>query len=236
MKKLISLLLVLSLVFSLCACGGSGSASTSTSKSADDSVSNAALSTDVDENENTASAGTYLTYEDLPRTEKFFVRPEDSDAIILEMDYPNIRFKTASIGMGSENSLDYAIVVAHSERPMPDTSLEDAFYALLNGERGYHTVLKSVNRATYSDLEPEMETLTLDCGKEAIKFTGIQHLDDYGTLSDCPVLGYATLIGDTPVITGYILYEEENVDADTIAELEHYALEMINTVRFSEEN
>lgn len=97
---------------------------------------------------------------------------------------------------------------------MPDTNLEKAFLTLLNGE-----------------MTPNMEYVTLDSGREAIKFEGIQSQDDYGTYRDCPVYGHAVMCEDVPVIVSYIIINADNVDEDTQMEMVHVVDEMVNTIR-----
>lgn len=127
---------------------------------------------------------------------------------------------------------------------MPKASLEDAFCALLNGEGGLHAALRMANRADYSEASPRTKFVTLDCGKEAILFSGIQQMDDYGTLSDRPIWGCGTLVDDIPVIVCYIIFDEAGLEADLLdglegtlsaEEMEHYVVEIVNTVRIVEE-
>lgn len=197
------------------------------------------------EEQQTAGGDGYLSYDDLPNEQSFFLWLDEGD-IHFKCNYPdNFAFDGHGNGMGSENSFDYSIVMAHSEQPMPDTSLEDAFYALLNGEDGFHSILRMVKKASYDDLTPdETESVTLDCGREALRFSGLQHMDDYGTIADCPIYGYCTMLDDIPVIICYIIFDEENYEEDRLAgreryhspdELDHYIEEMLNTLRVIEE-
>ncbi len=234
MKKLLSLLLATAIVLSASACGKSDSTGASSADSGKSAPVEKASSSAEKKEEKNSSSTDYITYDDLPRTEKFWVRLDDGGEMAIEIDYPDIRFDTYGNGMGSENSLDYTIIAVNAENSMPDTSLEDAFLTLLNGDGGFHSVLRGVNRSTYSEMTPETEEITLECGKAAVKFTGIQHRDDYGTVSECPVYGYCTLCDDAPVIVCYLLFNEEAVDDATRAELAGYVDEMINTVRICE--
>lgn len=248
MKKILALLLTLAMVLALCACGGDGSSTNGGSGSsggdpvqldpAPSGTSDAQGGADdpmqtqpVDGN------ATHLSYDDLTRTERMSVWPDDDELFDYEIDCPDFRFESYGWGIGSEHSLEYAIVVANPERPVlhADTSLADAFEQLLNGPDGYHSILKSVDRASYADIVPETATLTLDCGREAIHFTATVQQDDYGTLTDCPLYGYCTLLNGMPVIVSYIVLEPDKVDDDTLALAAHYVDEMVNTLRIVEE-
>lgn len=224
MKKFVSLMMAMVFALSLCACGDKSDTSTGDTGSATQSKGDSGK-----------SSTDYLTYDDLPRTESFWVWPDEGDEFGFKIDYPDTRFDTCGNGMVSENSLDYSIVVAHAEKPMPGTSLEDAFSELLNGDSGFHSVLRSINSgATYTDMTPEIETVTLPCGKQAIKFTGTQNQDDYGTVTDCPVYGYCVLFEDVPVIVSYVLFDADKVDDGTLDEIKGYVDEMVNTIRAGE--
>lgn len=87
--------------------------------------------------------------------------------------------------------------------------------------------------ADTSSAAPELETVTLDCGREAIRFSGIQPFDDYGTPIDATILGYGMLLDGIPVIVCYAVFNEAAVEADRLTELAHYVEEMANTVRIA---
>lgn len=244
MKKLLALLLSLAMLLSLCACGGdSGSgggtqpapAGTSDGQAKDDPVQTQPIDADA----------TYLSYEDLTETQNAWIWLDEGD-IQLQYDYPSgFLFEDHGHGIGSEDSFSYSMLLVHSEQPMPDTSLEDAFYALLNDEDGFRAIERMVFTATYDEVVPnEMEYVTLDCGREAIKFSGTQRIDDYSAVADRPIQGYCTMLDDIPVIACYIIFNEEGLEKDRIAEsarycspedMEHYITEMINTLRIVEE-
>lgn len=236
MKKLLALLLALVMALSLVACGGGDS-----TPSGGDAADDGAAVTDNDTPDTPDTAGDdhdhdYLTYDDLTRTESFYVWTDDAGDFGFEIDCPDVPFDSHGWGIGSEDSVDYAIVVAHPERPVVNggATLEEAFWALLNGESAYHSILKAVNNATYGEATPETERFSLDCGCEAIAFSGTQPRDDYGTLYDCPVYGYCTFVEGVPVIVSYILFDPANVDTATETQLAHYVDEMVNTLRPTE--
>lgn len=245
MKKLLALLLSLAMLLALCACGGdSGSGGGTQPDPAPSGTSVGQAKDDPVQTQPIDAGATHLSYEDLTETENFWLWLDEGD-IQLQIDYPfGFRFDGHGNGMGSESSWYFAIVMTHSEQPMPDTSLEDAFYTLLNGEDGFHSILRMVNKADYDDVTPETEVVTLDSGREAIHFSGTQHMDDYGTIADCPIWGYCTLLDDIPVIVCYVIFDEEGLESDRLEEsarycspedMEHYVTEMINTVRIVEE-
>lgn len=245
MKKLFALLLALAMILSLAACGGGTGGDAAGDDSGDAAAADDAGQESGGEQESAGvSGGSYLTYDDLTETENFWLWLDEGD-IQLQIDYPfGFRFDSHGNGMGSESSWYFAIVMAHSEQPMPDTSLEDAFNTLLNGEDGFHSILRMVNKADYDDVTPETEVVTLASGREAIRFSGTQHMDDYGTIADCPIWGYCTLLDDIPVIACYVIFDEEGLESDRLEEsarycapedMAHYVEEMINTVRIVEE-
>lgn len=243
MKNILVLVLSLAMILSLCACGGSSG--TANSNPASSESSNTQQKNDDPMQEVPVDSTGHLTYEDLSETENFWLWLDEGGTIQLQIDYPSgFLFDSHGNGMGSDTTRAFSIVMVHSEKPMPDTSLEDAFYALLNGEGGFHSILRMVNKATYDEVTPETELVTLDCGKEAIRFSGTQHMDDYGTIADCPIWGYCTLLDNIPVIVCYVVFDEVNLAEGLAAgqkayhstdEMAHYAEEMINTVRLVEE-
>lgn len=246
MKRFLALLLALIFALSLCACGGDdepAEASTPVPSSSDAPTADAPTEEPAEETPEAPASG-YLTYDDLENTMSFILWRDEGN-LRFQCDYPTgFHFESHSNGMGSENSLAFSIVLAHGEDTMPGASLEEAFLTLLNGDDGFHSLLRQVNRASYDEVTPdEMEYVTLDCGREAIRFSGIQHVDDYGTLYDSYLHGYFTLIDDIPVIVGYIIFDEEELEADRLAErdryystdeMEHYVVEIINTLRVVE--
>lgn len=248
MKKLLSLILALTFALSLCACGGGSTGSPTNSPSpapGSDAPASGTPAADPDEKKPEAPAAAYLTYDDLTQTANSWVRLDEGD-IRLQIDHPSgFSFEgQAGHDVASTNNGCFTMLMTHSTVPMPGASLEDAFYALLNGEDGLHSTLRRVNRASYSEVSPETEIVTLDCGKEAILFSGIQQLDDYGTLSDCPIWGYCTMLDDIPVIVCYVIFKpaslEEGVASERkgfipVEDMEHYVTEMVNTVRIAEE-
>lgn len=245
MKKLLALLLSLAMLLSLAACGGGDTTTGGGTQPAPSGVSDGQTEGDPVQTQPVDTGATYLSYEDLTMTHNSWVRLDEGD-IQLQVDSPSgFAFEgQAGHDVASTNNYCFTMLMTHSEILMPDTSLEDAFYALLNGDDGLHSTLRRVNRATYSEVTPETETVTLDCGREAILFSGIQQLDDYGTLSDCPIWGYCTMLDDIPVIVCYVIFDVESYEEGVASErngfipiedMEHYVTEMINTVRIAEE-
>lgn len=236
MKKL-SVLLLLSMftVGSLCGCG-SESADTSDAASPDTpsqeiKTDDSAESQDADDAE--SSGAEFLTYDDLPEEETMWV---DTDHCMVV----NMPTSCESYGSGISTyrytSFDYYYVVVCGTEAMPDADLEEAFLDLLNRDdsEGYHAVLNMISHAEYDEMTPEMEYVTLDTGANAIRFSGTQHKDDYGTPYDCVVYGYATMCEDIPVIVSYLIEEEDLVDEATQTEMGRFVDEIINTVRLRE--
>lgn len=236
MKKLLALLL------SLCACGGGDTTTGGGTQPASGGTSDAPEAGSSPEQTQPADTGdAYLTYDDLTQTYNAWVGD-----VKLQLDRPSgFAFEgQAGHDVASTNNSCFTMLMTHSTEPMPDTPLEDAFYALLNGEDGLHATLRMVDRAAYSEVSPETETVTLDCGREAIFFSGIQQLDDYGTLSDCPIRGYCTMLDDIPVIVCYVIFNVDSLEEGVASEqkgfippedMEHYVTEMVNTLRLAEE-
>lgn len=243
MKKLLALLLALVMALSLVACGGGDS----TPSGGDTDEGGAAVADNggsTAQGNDAGDGGSYLSYGDLEYTQRFCLWGDDRVDFLC--DYPSgFAFESFGAGMASDSNTAFAIVVAHGETRMRDTALEDAFLAFLNGDDGcFHSTLRQVNRATYDEVTPEIEYITLDTGREAIKFSGTQHVDDYGTIYDSVLCGYFTMLDDIPVISCYIIFDEETLEQDRIEErdrylspeeMDHYALEMINTLRIAED-
>lgn len=239
MKKLLALFLALVMTLSLVACGdGDTSSGSDTGDTVVPKNGGSAAGNDA------GDGGKYLTYDDLESTQRFCLWGDDRVDFLC--DYPlGFAFDSFGQGMSSDSNTAFAIVVAHGETRMRDTALEDAFLAFLNGdEGGFHTTLRQVNRASYDEVTPEIKHITLDNGREAIKFSGTQHVDDYGTIYDSFLSGYFTMLDDIPVISCYIIFDEEDLEQDRIEErdrycspeeMDHYALEMINTLRIAKD-
>lgn len=231
MRRLKMLVLTVMLVFSITACGKEDT-SLKNEETGGEIVSDKEDSS-ATENENT---GDYISYDDLTRTETLYVWPDDGDSFGYAIDCPDVLFDSYGWGIGSEDSTDYSIVVAHQERPVLNSgmSLEEAFLDVLNGEDAYHAILRSVFLASYGEVEPEMETVTLDSGQEAIRFSGMQSQYDYGYDEECPIYGYCVFCGNAPVIVSYIVLDPDEVDEDTVDMLADYVDRMVNTIRIVE--
>ncbi len=244
MKRILALFLALVMSLSLCACGGDSSGGGT--QSVPGGTSDGQAEGNAPEQTQPADTGAaYLTYDDLTETHNSWVSLDEGE-LQLRIDHPSgFAFEgQAGHDVASTNNYCFTMLMTHAEAPMPGASLEDAFYALLNGEGGLHSTLRMINRVSYSEVSPETEIVTLDCGREAVKFSGIQSIDDYGTLSDCPIWGYCTMLDEVPVIVCYVIFDvesfEEGVASErkgfiSIEDMEHYITEMVNTVRVAEE-
>lgn len=236
MKKLpVLLLLSMFTLGSLCGCG-SESADTSDAASPDTpsqevQTDDSAESQDTDNEK--SSGAEYLTYDDLTREQRLAV--DIDHYIVVSLPIPCEGTGNGFTTHGYISTNYYYVAVCGSEI-MPDADLEESFLELLNrdGNHGYHSTLNMASHGDYDEMTPEMEYVTLDTGAEAIRFTGIQHKDDYGTPYDCVVYGYATMCNDIPVIVSYLIEDEDSVDEATKTELKHFVDEMINTVHLED--
>lgn len=239
MKKIpVLLLLSMFAVSSFCGCG---SETTDVSDAAMPDVSSQEVQTDVsaesqvtdDDADAVSSGAEYLTYDDLPDEETMWV---DTDYCMVV----NMPTSCESYGSGLSTyrytSVDYYYVVACGTEAMPGADLEETFLEFLNRETddGYLSNINMISRGTYEEMIPEMEYVTLDTGAEAIRFNGILHKDEYGTLYDCVIYGYATMCDDIPVIVSYLIEDEELIDEATQSEMGRFVDEIINTVHLRE--
>lgn len=236
MKKLpVLLLLGMFAAGSLCGCGSESSdtsdAAGSDTPSQEVQTDDSAESQDADNEKSIAAE--YLTYDDLPDEETMWV---DTDHCMVV----NMPTACESYGSGISSyrytSFDYYYVVACGTEAMPDADLEETFLEFLNRETddGYLSNINMISRGTYEEMIPEMEYVTLDTGAEAIRFNGILHKDEYGTLYDCVIYGYATMCEDIPVIVSYLIEDEELIDEATRSEMGRFVDEIINTVHLRE--
>lgn len=65
----------------------------------------------------------------------------------------------------------------------------------------YHGAVREFNDYKCEDYTPDtIDTVTLPCESEAIKFEGIQPADCWGTAKECYLYGYAFVFNDILVI------------------------------------
>ncbi|MDE6518258.1 MAG: hypothetical protein K2L18_10495, partial [Acetatifactor sp.] len=165
---------------------------------------------------------TYKTFDDLTRTQR--VAYYD-----IYIDVP-MYVETGGYGFISQTSNDYAIIVASSREAQPDISVDNDFADVMNDT--YHRLVSRYNSFECEDYTPDtIDTVTLPCGAEAIKFEGIQPADCWGTPKECYLYGYSFVFHDVLVIVSYIVFDDSAVDDATRAELANYIDEMVQTVR-----
>lgn len=239
MKKVPALIFSIMLVVSsLCGCGGeTADAPDDQKQTASSTEEQAEVSEESQETSEEAgnSGADFLTYEDLPEEEHLRVNNDYYIAV-------NLPTACESYGHGVSTrrytGFEYYYIAACADEMMPGADLEEAFLEFLNDDDvgGFRRTLKSVDKATYDEMTPEMETVTLENGREAIKFSAVVHKDDYGTLYDCPIYGYGTMCGDAPVIVCYMIADPDDFAQEEVTEEEmvHFVDEMANTVRLGE--
>lgn|GEM_PF-4376727 len=117
------------------------------------------------------------------------------------------------------------------EEIAPGAVVDDIFPAFYNSDAFINT-FKSFSRATYAEFTPATtEAVTIN-GYDAIKFTGVQEADDYGTARTYDVYGYCAVINDLPVIIVGVTEQGKDQDTEELrAEQIHYVDEMIQTAR-----
>ncbi len=240
-NKYVSILSVLTLTLFLTACGDSGSGTNGSSaaganvsdkngaasvtSTGEDTVVNESNAADTD---NTGdAAANYVTFEDLTRTQYCATLACDWK---LEADAPTL-VEFVGNGFYTDNYVYASILVGCAEEIAPGAVVEDIFPSFYNSDAFINT-FKSFSRATYAEFTPATtEAVTIN-GFDAIKFTGVQEADDYGTPRTYDVYGYCAVINDLPVIVVGVTEQGKDQDTEELrAEQIHYVDEMIQTAR-----
>lgn len=173
-----------------------------------------------------------LSFADLPRTESigagYLNASTVAEDLYLEADVPDIRTESFGYGFITSDSLDYAIVVASEITTVPDVTAADAFPEVYSDD--FRSMLVNFNRAKYAELSLSSTEEVTVCGSDAIRFTGVQTADDYGTAYNYDVYGYCLVYADVPIVVAAVTLQEK-VDADTVSTLTHYVDEIVQTVR-----
>lgn len=173
-----------------------------------------------------------LSFADLPKTESigagYLGAPTTAEDLYLEADVPDIRTESFGFGFITSDSLDYAIVVASETTTVPGVTVADAFSEVYSDD--FRSMLVNFNRAKYADLSLSSTEDVTVCGIDAIRFSGVQTADDYGTPYTYDVYGYCLVYAEVPIVVAAVTLQEE-VDADTVASLTHYVDEMVQTIR-----
>lgn len=134
-------------------------------------------------------------------------------------------------GFYTDNYVYASILVGCAEEIALGAVVEDIFPDFYNSDAFINT-FKSFSRATYAEFTPATtEAVTIN-GFDAIKFTGVQEADDYGTPRTYDVYGYCAVINDLPVIVVGVTEQGKDQDTEELrAEQIHYVDEMIQTAR-----
>lgn len=241
MKRLLALMLSTVLVAgSLCGCGDEAEEETREQKQkttveeerAEPSEKNQETEQDEKDNDAQKNDAGFLTYEELSDEEHLWVDIDHYMAVNMPASCESY---SNGVSTRRYTGFEYYYIAACATEMMPDADLEEAFLTFLNREdsEGFRGILKSISSATYDEIAPEMETVILDSGREAIKFSGIVHKDDYGSLYDCPIYGYGIMCGDVPVITCYLIADPDDFANEEVTEEElvQYVDKMANTPR-----
>lgn len=212
-------------MFTTCSCGGNtdktvaDTSSTSSTKS--DKKDQAAEDNKAEESD--AKKVEYKTFDDFTGTERVA-------AYDIYLDTPVCAMESDYGGFVSHNSQDYAIIVTSSRESSPDLTVENDFADVMNDS--FHSCVRNFNHLKCDDYTPEtIDTVTLPCGAEAIKFEGIQPANMYGTPKEDYVYGYAFVFNDVLLIVGYIIFKDDAVDDATRATVTDYVDRMVQTVR-----
>lgn len=237
-NKYVSVLSVLTLTLFLTACGDSGNGSSAAGANTSDKNStasvtgidedNAANESDSADTDNTGDAAAdYVTFEDLTRTQYCATLACDWK---LEADAPPL-VEFVGNGFYTDNYVYASILVGCAEEIAPGAVVDDIFPSFYNSDAFINT-FKSFSRATYAEFTPATtEAVTIN-GFDAIKFTGVQEADDYGTPRTYDVYGYCAVINDLPVIVVGVTEQGKDQDTEELrAEQIHYVDEMIQTAR-----
>ena len=225
MKRFLAFVLAISCMFTVCSCGGNKGkdiSGTSSDQSAE-SDRNSQSDEGSQPNESKAKDVTYKTFDDFTRTQRVA-------AYDIYFDVPVYVETSCGCGFISHNSRDYAIVVASSHEAQPNLSVETDFADIMN--TSYHSIIRDFNDFKCEDYTPDtIDTVTLPCGVEAIKFEGIQPADKFGTPKESYLYGYSFVFNDVLLIVSYTVFDDSAVDDATREELTDYIDRMVQTVR-----
>lgn len=227
-KRIAALVLAVTCMFSVCSCGGNtdkdvAGASSSSGTKSDERDKNDQTAKENQSEESTAKEVAYKTFDDFTGTERVA-------AYDIYLDTPLCAMESDYCGFVSHNSQDYAIIVTSSKESRPDLSVENDFADVMN--TSFHSCVNNFNHLKCEDYTPEtIDTVTLPCGAEAIKFEGIQPANMYGTPKECYVYGYSFVFNDVLLIVSYIVFKDSEVDDATRAKVADIVDRMVQTVR-----
>ena len=214
MKKITSIILILSLLLCLTACG-----SEKDSQSGADSKDSSAQKTEEESSGDDAQGGgNYTLYDDMPTYEK--VRHHE---IYLSTPYWRSENSFTGVVLTNEQTNIYSLIFAYEPETPYTGSLEDI---LDNMHETYVKVLYGYWVAEYADFVLDTkEIVTLDCGVEALHFEGTLPGTSGGKTKDFPVYGYAFVYDDAPIIMSYFIKDLEKGE-----EYKEYATDIVDRI------
>ena len=219
MKRILALILAaFMLSAALCGCGNE-SADDNANKDNSAAVSDKAKTDSENKKDGAAASGKLTgTYE---------IAATDPHYIISTPDWQAEGYGRG-FALNEKGNKNYAIVAVCGDGIGGD-SLNEVFEALYNDD--FSGILMQNYRAKYADFALETTEVKLADGSTAIRFSGMQPADDYGTELNCPVYGYGFYHDDVPFIIAYIVMDESAADDAKRAEMKEYVDEMVGTVR-----
>lgn len=217
MKKIISILLVLSLLFCFTACkDGENDGTSSSGKTENSNVASSDGDTDTH-----SEPLNYTKFDDLPGSER--IRYHE-----VYFSTPSWRSKNTSNGFTISDSNDYSLVVAYDA--------ENEYSGDMDGineymQDKYINTLYDFYVAEYQNISYESkDTVTLDCGSQALRFKGTLTAESGGNTRIMPIYGYNfTYDGATIAIT-YVIKSDDKA-AEYEATLKDIVDKMVKTIR-----
>ena len=214
MKKVTSIILILSFLLCLTACGSEKDAKSD----AGSNDSSAQKTEEESSGDDAQSSGNYTLYDDLPDYEK--IRHHE-----VYLSTPSWKSRDSSTGVILTNDQTdiYSLVLAYE----PETAYTGSIENILDGMHDkYIEVLDRYWSADYADFSLDTkEIVTLDCGVEALHFEGALPGTLSGNTKDFPVYGYAFVYDDAPIIMSYFIKDLEKGE-----EYKEYATDIVDRI------
>ncbi len=229
MKKRMALLLALLCVVTVCGCGGNA---------ADAPADNAGITEDETEEKGKGGLGgeeaSQKPEEESPGYETFseLTNTEQLSKFDIYVDVPDWYRDWAGYGIVVSNQWRVCgIVVGCSNETQPDATADDIFQETYDEWFITHGAFPIID-AAYEDYAPDIiDHVTLACGAEAIQFEGKNPGNKNFSEIESPVYGYMFLFEERPVIIGYVIKEEGDIDDEAVAELKETVDKIVQTIR-----